>query len=131
MNVPYFSRQLDANVQVAQLLLRDLGRRVGQRAGGGLRLREGDDVTDRVGAGHQHREPVEAERDPAMWRRAVLERVEQEAELLLGLLRADAEHLEHGRLHIIAMDTHRAAADLGAVQHHVVRTRQAPGPDWP
>ena len=40
------------------------------------------------------------------------------------LLGADAEQLEHGRLHLVAMDTHRAAADFGAVQHHVVGAGQ-------
>ena len=46
-----------------------------------LRLRERDHVADRLGAGHQHDDAVEAERDAAVRRRAVLERVEQEAEL--------------------------------------------------
>ena len=40
------------------------------------------DVAQRLGAGEQHREPVHAERDAAVRRRAELERVEQEAELL-------------------------------------------------
>ena len=46
-----------------------------------LGLREGDHVADRLGAGHQRDEAVEAERDAAVRRRAVLQRVEQEAEL--------------------------------------------------
>ena len=78
----------------------------------------------RVGARHQHREAVEAERDAAVRGRAELERLEQEAELLLRFLGTDAEQLEHRGLHVAAMDTHRAAADLGAVQHHVVGARQ-------
>ena len=43
----------------------------------------GNAITSRseLGAGHQHREAIEAERDAAVRRRPVLERVEQEAEL--------------------------------------------------
>ena len=52
------------------------------------------------------------------------ERIEQEAELLLRLLGLDAEQIEHRRLHLLAVDTHRAAADLRAVQHHVVGLRE-------
>ena len=40
------------------------------------------------------------------------------------LLGADAEQREHGRLHLLAEDSHRAAADLRAVEHHVVGARQ-------
>ena len=38
--------------------------------------------------------------------------------------RADAEQVEHRRLHVLAVNTHRAAADLRAVQHHVVGLRE-------
>src|SRR3546814_11411829 len=58
----------------------------------------------------------------AVRRCAVLQRVEQEAELGLRLLRADAEQFEHRALHRGAMDADRATADLVAVEHHVVAT---------
>ena len=51
---------------------------------------------------------------------AELQRIQQEAEFVLRLFGADAEQFEHGRLHFLAVYTHRAAADLGAIQHHVV-----------
>ena len=57
---------------------------------------------------------------PAVGRRAVLERVEQEAELGAGVLVAEAEGAEHPGLHVGAMDPDRAAGDLVAVQHEVV-----------
>ena len=63
---------------------------------------------------------VEAERDAAMRRRAVLQRVEQEAELAPLVFGADAERRENARLHVRLMDTHGAPADLPAVQHDVV-----------
>ena len=55
-----------------------------------------------------------------MRRRAVLQRVQQEAELLAGFLGADLQRAEHLALHFLAVDTDRAAADFPAVQHHVV-----------
>ena len=52
--------------------------------------------------------------------RAVLQRVEQEAELQLGFFGGDLQGVKHFLLHIGAVDTHRAAADFPAVEHHVV-----------
>jgi len=76
--------------------------------------------------GHQHGEAIEAEGNaPVRWR-AELECIEQEAEFLLRLLRRDPEQLEHRGLHLLAVDAHRAAADLRAVQHQVVGTREQP-----
>ena len=59
-----------------------------------------------------------------MRRSTELERVEQEAELLLRLLGADAHDLEDALLHVAAVDTDRAAADLVAVADDVVRVRE-------
>ncbi|MNS96303.1 hypothetical protein D3C72_1305950 [compost metagenome] len=58
-----------------------------------------------------------------MRRRAVVQRVEQEAELGTGLFGTDAEQLEHRALHVGAVDTDRTAADFIAVEHHVVAAR--------
>ena len=55
-----------------------------------------------------------------MRRRAVLEGLEEEAELRLRLLVGHAEECEHPLLHITPMDTDRAPTDLVAVAHHVV-----------
>ena len=52
--------------------------------------------------------------------RAVAQRIEQEAEPRLRLLRADPEQLEHALLDVALVDTDRAAADLGAVEDEVV-----------
>ena len=51
-----------------------------------LRLREGDHLADVLLAGEDRDQAVETEREPAVRRRAVLERVEEEAELAVGLL---------------------------------------------
>ena len=92
----------------------------GQRVEAAAGLRERDDLADRVGAGQQRDDPVPAERDAAVRRGAVLERVEQEAELLLRLVLAEAHHREDPLLDVVAVDTDRAAADLVAVADDVV-----------
>src|SRR5262249_62128003 len=94
---------------------RDRGRRPGQRVEPAPRLRERDDLADRVGAGEQHADPVPAERDATVRWRTVLERLQQETELLARLRKLDAEQVEHPPLHAGAGDTPRAAADLVAV----------------
>ena len=63
------------------------------------------------------------ERDAAVRRRAVLERLEEEAEPRLRLLVADAQPPEHPRLQRRVVDSDAAAADLAAVQHQVVGLR--------
>src|ERR1700754_3663334 len=83
------SRVAQPDMQLAQLLLVDSARRVGQQVLRTLRFRERDHVALRFGAGHQHHEAVEADRDAAVRRRAVLQRVEQEAKLELRLFRVD------------------------------------------
>ena len=62
--------------------------------GAGGRLREGDHVADRVGAGQPLDDPVEPVGDAAVRRRAVAQRLEQEAEARLRLLRVDPERGE-------------------------------------
>ena len=59
-----------------------------------------------------------------MWRSAEGEGVEQEAELLAGLLLGDAHDLEHSLLDVPLVDTDGAAADLVAVAHDVVGVGQ-------
>ena len=59
-----------------------------------------------------------------MRRGAVLEALEQEAELLVRLLRGQAHDLEHALLHVPTVDADGTAADLVAVAHDVVRVGQ-------
>jgi hypothetical protein len=80
-------------VQLAQLLLVHRRRRLGQQALGALGLGEGDHVADRLGAGHQRDDAVQAEGQAAVRRRAVLQRVEQEAELGLRFFGRDLERV--------------------------------------
>ncbi len=52
--------------------------------------------------------------------RAILQGVEQEAELELGFFWRDLQCVEHLLLDVGTVDTHRATAHFPAVEHHVV-----------
>ncbi|MCU5786542.1 hypothetical protein B27N_01545 [Alcanivorax marinus] len=124
--VPLFIVFANLNTHFPKLLIIHRRRGVGHQAGGGLGFREGDHVTDRVAAGHQHHHAVQAEGQTTVGRRAVFQAVQQEAEFLLRFLVADAQGLEHHPLHLRTVDTDRAAAQLGAVEHHIVSPGQRP-----
>src|SRR4029453_19100203 len=83
-----------ADVQFTQLLLVHRTGGAGEQALRALRLGERNHVADALGARHQRDETIEAERQAAVRRRAVLQRVQQEAELELCLLGADLERIE-------------------------------------
>src|SRR6266511_616247 len=108
------------HVQLPELLRVHVPGRAGHEVRALLRLRPGDDVAERLGDGEEHHEPVHAERDAAVRRRAELERVEEEAELRLRVLRRDPHRLEDAGLHLGVVEPDGAAADLEAVEHDVV-----------
>ena len=60
----------DLNVQLPQLLCETKGRRVGHQIDRRGRFRERDDLADRGFRRHEGDDPIEAERDATMWRRA-------------------------------------------------------------
>jgi hypothetical protein len=101
-----------------------IGAGAGQRVEAAAGLGEGDDVADRLGVREQHDDPVPAEGDAAVRRGAELEGVEQEAELLLRLLRDMPMTAKTRSWTSLTVDTDRAAADLVAVAHHVVGVGQ-------
>ena len=86
---------------------------------------EGDDVADGFGAGHERDQPVHTEGQAAVRGRAVLQGVEQEAEFGLGVFGRDFECGKHFALHVGAVNADGAAAQLPAVEHHVVSLGQA------
>src|SRR3954464_2944600 len=109
-------RVAQADVQLTQLLLVHRPGRLREQVLRPLGLGEGDDITQRLGAGHEHDEAVQADGDAAVRRGAVLQRVQQEAELRLGFFLADLQRAEHLALHVFAVDPHRSATELDAVQ---------------
>ena len=68
----------------------------------------------------KHGEAVHAQGDAAVRRRAELERVEEEAELLPRLLLGDAQRGEDLGLHLRIVEADAPAADLEAVEDDVV-----------
>src|SRR5581483_1970947 len=87
-------RPADANPELAQLARLDRGGRVGEHVHGALAFGKRDHVAQRFGAAQKHREPVDAEGDAAVGRRAVAQRFEEKPELRLRLFRADAHEPE-------------------------------------
>src|SRR6056297_3717948 len=98
----------DLDMQIGQRGFVDYRRRGGQRAAGGGGLGERDDFANRVLVRHQRGDPVYAERDAAVRRAAVLQRLEQETEALLRLEFLDAQHVERGLLQLRIVNTNRA-----------------------
>ena len=62
-----------------------------------------------------------------MGRRTELQRIEKEAEFEFRLLGVDLKRPKHLALHVLAVDTHRSAAEFPAIEHHVVSLRLATG----
>src|SRR3954451_16216858 len=100
-----------AQAELAQLAGVDRGRRTGQRIGAAGGLREGDDVADRLAAEQQRDDAVDAERDPAVRRRAEAQRLEQEPEARLRLRLVHADRREDLALDGGVVVTDRAAAE--------------------
>src|SRR6266540_1529409 len=90
----------DRDAELTQLFLGRTGRRSGERVGAGLRLGERRHVSDRVLAGRQHHQPVDPHRDAAVRGHPIPERAQQMAELLLGLLGRETQHLEDPSLYV-------------------------------
>src|SRR4051812_9813101 len=111
------------DVEFAQLFRIHLRWRARHQIDGARRLREGDDLADRRLARQDGDDTVQPEGDAAVRRRAVLERLEEEAEAELRLLLGNAEPAENPRLERRVVDSDTAAADFRSVQHEIVRLR--------
>src|SRR5262249_24357257 len=79
------------------------------------------------GGGEEEGGRAPAEREPPVWRRAVLEGVKQEAELRPRLLRLHPDHVEDLLLNGCLVDTQRSTADLGAVEDKVIGVGEGVG----
>ena len=91
-------------MQLSQLVLRYGRRRVGHQVDGLCALREGNHLAQAGRSGQQHHNAIQTQRDAAMRRRAVLQRVQEEAEARARLVVADAERVEDHLLHVFAMN---------------------------
>src|SRR5436190_2033283 len=113
------------NLEVQLLEVGRIDRRGGvvHQRGRARGFRERGRVADRVAAVEEDDETVEAERDAAVRRGAVLERLEQEAEFLLRLLRGHADHLHDLLLDVLPVDSNAPARQLLPVRGQVVELR--------
>ena len=82
-------------MQFLQLLLVNFRRRVVHERHRAGRFRECNHVANRFFAREQHANPIEAERNAAVRRRALAKRFEHETEFLLRLFLIDAKKIEY------------------------------------
>lgn len=112
--------QINAQLQFVELFRVEFARGVEHDVTSAVVLREGDAVADGVELGEDAHEAVETESKAGVRRSAILEGVDEEAELDHGLLRCESEDAEHLLLQLAVVDTEAAAADLDAVADEVV-----------
>src|SRR5204863_5844587 len=79
-----------------------------------------NDVTNGRVPRQDHHQSIKSERDASVRRRTELERFEKEAEFVASFLRGESENVEDPRLNVASMDSDRAAADLGSIQHEII-----------
>ena len=104
-------RHLHGDVDVLQLLEVDFARALVHRARSARVLRERDEVTDGFFTFHGSHHAVQTEGEAAVRRSAVLEGVDEEAELFLHLFFGEAEQAEH---------LLRTTADFNTVKNKVI-----------
>src|SRR4051812_22641761 len=108
-------------MQLAQLFRVHRGGRPSHEIGGIRGLRERDYLANRGLAAEDRDHTVEPEGDAPVRRRAVFERLQEEAEPRPRLLLRNAEPAKDPRLQRRVVNTDAAAADLRSVQHEIVR----------
>src|SRR5215472_3490255 len=114
---------LDGEIEIVELRGVDFTGRIGHQILRGGSLGEGNDFADALLASKKHHDAVDAERDPAVRRRAVGQRVEKEAEAAAKLFFGQAERFEEPLLNILPVNSNAARAKLVAVQHEVIALR--------
>ena len=114
------ARLHNPNVQVAELLRAHRVRRVHHQVLGVLIHREHDDFADVRLIREQHHDAVDARRDAAVWRRAVLQRIDQRTETLIDFLARIARDLERPVHDFRMMVADRARRQLVAIADNVV-----------
>src|SRR5207248_5102808 len=105
----------DGEAELLELGFGDGGRGVREGVRARLGLREGDHLPDVLFAGQDRDQPIHAERESGVRRRAVAERVEQEAESLLRGFGVDTDQREDPLLHVAAIDPLAARTQLPTV----------------
>src|SRR5664279_6332497 len=114
----------DVDAGFPPLLGGDRRRRARQRIAAGGGFGKGHALPNGIDAGEHRRHPVQTEGDAAVRRRAVPKSLEEEAELRLGLLTGQPDHVEDLLLHAGTMDTDRPTTELDSVDDDVVGAGQ-------
>src|SRR6185437_6008135 len=99
---------LNLNSQLVELVVVDVARRLGHQILRRCGLRERNHFANRFFAREQRHHSVDAQRDAAMRRRTVSQRVEKKSESLPRRLIRKPQRLEHARLHILTMNSNAA-----------------------
>ncbi len=90
---------------------------------GALVFGERDHLADVGRSKKKHDQAVKAERDAAVRRGAITERVQQKAELRLRLFFTNAQRLKRALLHIAPVNPNAAPAQFNAVEDQIIRLR--------
>ncbi len=107
-------------MQFLQLLWLSRGGRTGHNIPRHLVLGEGDHLADVGLASQDHAQAVDPGCNPAVGRRAVLERFQHVPKTLAGGLRIEADQLEHFLLQGAVVDPDLPTAHFVVVEHHIV-----------
>src|SRR5258708_654540 len=107
-------------VQLAQLLFVNERGGIHQQIQCALRFGESDYLADIVFVGEQHNQAIDAQRDTAMGRGAILERFQHVPELLFDLFLAQLHEREDFVLQLCHIDTQTPASDLMAITNEIV-----------
>ena len=113
-------QHVDRNVKIVQLVQIDFARALVHRARGTRVLRERDEVTDGFFTFHGCDNAVETEGKTTVRRSAVLEGIDEEAELFLHLFFGETEETENLFLNFRVVNTDRTTTDFDTVQDEVV-----------
>src|SRR5262249_20006705 len=113
-------RRVELDVKLLELLGLDGPRSLGERIGSLLRLGEGDDLADRALAAKDRAEAVQAHAEAAVGRGAVIEGVEQEAELAVLLLVVEAHESEDLALEVGAVVADGARREFHSIEDEIV-----------
>ena len=111
-------RQVDLQAKFVQLALVDEARSVEHDIASTVVLGESDAIADAIELCKEADEAVQSVGKTSVRGCTVLEGIHQEAELLLGLLRGEAEDFEYLLLQFGIVDTDAAATYLNTVDDH-------------
>src|SRR5262245_61311260 len=107
-------------MQFLHLLLSRMARSIDHQINGLRRLRERDHLAQALCSSENHHDAIESQRNAAVRRRPVLQRIEEESKPLLRFGVAHTQRAEDLCLYILLVNTNRSRSQLCTVQDDVV-----------